>query len=277
MPYHTDTVGRSAARATAALLFIACCIFAPACEPASASGICDPQGRASWYGTTAHGKQTANGEIYNRYALTAAHKTLPFGTVVRVHNLQNDKHVLVRINDRGPFVKGRIVDVSFKAAQVLEMVTAGVVPVHLEIVAGKEGKPINGENAFYIHIANTRGAFEARDEAAALSRRLGMPVKILFRPEGPDKGFALCLGPFKQFKEAHRLFMTLKTGPSAGIDIIEAPVRGRVPFYIPGKTYRRYSDEQRQQLLEQYAVLWKTFTASSHPALYAVSLLAIKK
>lgn len=275
MTSRKNTVTRSAGYATVALLFVAFCVSALFCGPAFASGTIVAQGRASWYGTTAHGKQTANGEIYNRHALTAAHNGLPFGTIVRVHNLKNGKHVLVRVNDRGPFVQGRIVDVSLKAAQILGMTNAGVVPVRLEVVAGKKGKPLNGENAFYVHIADERSAFKARGKAAKLSKRLGMPVKTLYRPDGPSKGFALCLGPFKGFKEAHRQFMKLEESATAGVGVIEASAQGRVPFYTPGEVYRLYSDEQRQQLLEQHKVLWKTLAAPCHPAFYAVSLLAM--
>jgi rare lipoprotein A len=77
------------------------------------------KGLASWYGPDFHGKLTSNREIYNMHALTAAHKTLPFGTYVRVTNLNNGKSVVVRINDRGPFIKGRIIDLSYAAARKL--------------------------------------------------------------------------------------------------------------------------------------------------------------
>ncbi|MCD6288358.1 MAG: septal ring lytic transglycosylase RlpA family protein [Candidatus Hydrogenedentes bacterium] len=91
-------------------------------------------GQASWYGKPYHGRRAANGEIYNMYKLTAAHKTLPFGTMVRVTNLRNGRHVVVRITDRGPFVKGRIIDLSYKAAKKLDMVKDGVVPVGINIL-----------------------------------------------------------------------------------------------------------------------------------------------
>ena len=236
MAYRKNPLARFAGYATAVWLVAACWVSALSCGPAFAEGLHVALDKASWYGTTAHGKRTANGEIYNRYALTAAHKGLPFGTIVRVYNLQNGKHVLVRINDRGPFVRGRVVDVSFKAAQILDMVRTGVAPVHLEIVSGRKGDLINGENAFYVHIAGAQGALSARGKAAELSNRLGLPVKALYRPNGPDKGFALCLGPFEDFKEAHRLFMELEDRAAGGVGIIEAPAKGKVPYHIPGHT-----------------------------------------
>ena len=91
-------------------------------------------GIASWYGKKFHGRTTANGEIYDMNGMTAAHKTLPFNTRVRVVNLDNGRVVVVRINDRGPFVKGRIIDLSRKAAGKVGMLNAGLANVRLEIL-----------------------------------------------------------------------------------------------------------------------------------------------
>jgi rare lipoprotein A len=96
-------------------------------------------GTASWYGPDFHDKKTSNGEIYNMYALTAAHKTLPMNTVVKVTNLENGLSTIVRINDRGPFVKNRIIDLSNKAAYQIDMVKKGTAKVKLEIL-GFNGK-----------------------------------------------------------------------------------------------------------------------------------------
>ena len=89
-------------------------------------------GKASYYAGDFIGKETANGETFKKNKLTAAHKTLPFGTIVKVKNLTNGKTVKVRINDRGPFVKGRIIDLSWKAANRIDMLNTGVVPVELK-------------------------------------------------------------------------------------------------------------------------------------------------
>ena len=89
-------------------------------------------GIASWYGHPYHGRASASGEIYDMEALTAAHRTLPFGTWVRVLNLTNSKLVEVRINDRGPFIEGRIIDLSHAAARVIEMIGPGTAPVRLK-------------------------------------------------------------------------------------------------------------------------------------------------
>lgn len=91
-------------------------------------------GNASYYGARHHGKKTASGERFDQNALTAAHRTLPFGSRVLVTNLRNDKTVTVRINDRGPFVRGRIIDVSKKAAEQLDMIRDGVAPVSIKLL-----------------------------------------------------------------------------------------------------------------------------------------------
>jgi rare lipoprotein A len=91
------------------------------------------RGHASWYGGKFHGRRTANGETYDKYALTAAHKTLPFGTIVRVRSLKLGREVDVRINDRGPFSPGRVIDVSQAAAEVLGLLGAGVAEVSLKV------------------------------------------------------------------------------------------------------------------------------------------------
>lgn len=91
-------------------------------------------GMASWYGRDFHGKLTSNGERYNMYAFTAAHKILPMNTMVKVTNLRNNKTQIVRINDRGPFVKSRIIDLSYAAAKSLGYANKGTTPVRLEVV-----------------------------------------------------------------------------------------------------------------------------------------------
>ncbi len=91
-------------------------------------------GIASWYGDKFHGKQAADGSIYNQYEMTAAHKTLPLGSKVKVTNLKNGKKCIVKITDRGPFVKGRIIDLSRAAAQKVEMISSGIAEVKIEVL-----------------------------------------------------------------------------------------------------------------------------------------------
>ncbi len=102
------------------------------------------EGVASWYGPDFHGKTTSNGENYNMHDLTAAHKTLPFNTMLKITNLENKKTTFVRINDRGPFIDDRIIDLSFSAAKELEVVGAGTAMVKLEVIGFD--KEVNFEN-----------------------------------------------------------------------------------------------------------------------------------
>ena len=97
-------------------------------------------GVSSFYAEDFHGKLTANGEVYDMYGLTAAHKTLPLNTIVRVTNLENNKSLILRINDRGPYVKGRILDCSYGAAKKLEFVNEGTAKVKIEVIEWGDGK-----------------------------------------------------------------------------------------------------------------------------------------
>ncbi len=115
-------------------------------------------GYASWYGDPYHGRRAANGEIYNKNQLTAAHLTMPFDTWVKVTNLENSRSVTVRITDRGPFVKGRIIDLSQEAARQIRMIGSGTAVVRLEVISAADAPP-SGLYAVQV------GAF--RDQAAA--------------------------------------------------------------------------------------------------------------
>jgi rare lipoprotein A len=97
-------------------------------------------GIASWYGQDYHGSQTANGEIYDMESMTAAHKRLPFNTVVGVKNLENGKNAIVRINNRGPYVEGRVIDLSRKAAREIGIITVGLADVELYLIKKGEAE-----------------------------------------------------------------------------------------------------------------------------------------
>lgn len=140
-----------------ALLLVCCSVGAVAAD-------FEPEGIASWYGGKFHGRLTANGERFDAAKLTAAHKTLPFGTVVKVTNLDNGLTVTVRINDRGPFVENRIIDLSRGAAERLEMTGTGVAPVRLEIIHPGEVDP--GTRVIQI------GSFSMPENADAVAARL---------------------------------------------------------------------------------------------------------
>jgi rare lipoprotein A len=98
------------------------------------------EGIASYYAHDFHGKQTSNGEIFDMNALTAAHRTFPFGTKVRVTNLENNKVVVVRVNDRGPFVEGRMMDLSMGAAKEIDLIRTGTARVRLEVLEWGNGQ-----------------------------------------------------------------------------------------------------------------------------------------
>lgn len=105
------------------------------------------RGEASWYGEPFHGRRTSSGAVYDMYELTAAHKTLPLPTLVRVTHLENGRSVVVKVNDRGPFAKGRVIDLSYAAAKALDMVQSGTAPVEVVALTGPAGAgPVVVEN-----------------------------------------------------------------------------------------------------------------------------------
>lgn len=141
--------------------------------PNSAMRAYTEQGNASWYGIPFDGRRASNGEIYDMHKLTAAHRTLPFDTVVRVTNLSNGKSTVVRITDRGPFVDNRIIDLSMAAAQEIDSIGPGVVPVRLEILS----PGIDPASGFFTVQV---GAFRDRGNAERLRERLNAEYSPIF-------------------------------------------------------------------------------------------------
>jgi rare lipoprotein A len=142
------------------------------------------EGNASWYGIPFNGRRASNGEIYDMYKMTAAHKTLPFETLVRVTNLNNGKSTTVRITDRGPFVENRIIDLSLAAAREIESVGPGVVPVRVEVLsAGID--PTGG--FFTVQV----GAFRDQANAQRFRDRLNLSYSPIFiqQYDSPDGTF----------------------------------------------------------------------------------------
>lgn len=154
------------------------------------------RGEASWYGPGFHGKTTANGEIYDMNAMTAAHKKLPFDTVVEVLNRDNGRRVRVRINDRGPFVRGRIIDLSRAAAERIGMIGPGTARVEVTIVQAK------GEVASQRYVIQVAAfeSVEAANELAATLRRDYDRVHISL----VDGVHRVRVGNFKKQKRAER-------------------------------------------------------------------------
>lgn len=125
-------------------------------------------GVASWYGPKFHGRPTASGEIFDMHQLTAAHKTLPLGSWVQVTNLENGRSIQVRVNDRGPFVADRIIDLSYAAARALDMVDKGLARVHVWPLQAPAPRLVRGPGAYTLQV----GAFSDKRNAVTLKARL---------------------------------------------------------------------------------------------------------
>ncbi len=154
------------------------------------------RGIASWYGPNFNGQKTSDGEIYNMYALTAAHKTLPMNTIVKVTNLRNNKSVVVRINDRGPFVANRIIDLSYAAGKKIGLDVTGIAPVKLQVLKF-EGKD------YVIGYKIQVGAFLRKwgaEKTAKKYKKFGYNTEIA-KIEGFYKVF---ITGFKTYNEAKR-------------------------------------------------------------------------
>jgi rare lipoprotein A len=154
-------------------------------QPISSAKDFQQDGIASWYGKKFHGRKTANGEIYDMYAMTAAHKTLPLGTWVRVYNTDNDKEIVVRVNDRGPFVGNRIIDLSYTAAKKIDMLGPGTAPVLVVALGAAKNKtrpsetptsfvPVNYDSGTFTFQV---GAFKNKGNADRLVQKLNESYK----------------------------------------------------------------------------------------------------
>jgi peptidoglycan lytic transglycosylase len=134
--------------------------------PANAKPIFEETGMASWYGAPYHNRRGSNGEVYDMNAMTAAHLTLPLGSIVRITNLKTGSSAVVRITDRGPFVEGRIVDLSLAAAKALDVYLPGIAKVRLEVLQAPAPLDTGGRWAVQI------GSFTGKKAAAALAEHL---------------------------------------------------------------------------------------------------------
>ena len=134
--------------------------------PANAQPIFEETGMASWYGAPYHNRRGSNGEVYDMNAMTAAHLTLPLGSIVRITNLKTGSSAVVRITDRGPFVEGRIVDLSLAAAKALDVYLPGIAKVRLEVLQAPAPLDTGGRWAVQI------GSFTGKKAATALAEHL---------------------------------------------------------------------------------------------------------
>lgn len=166
------------------------------------------QGIASWYGPNFHGKTTANGERYDMYGMTAAHKLLPFGTKVKVTNIDNGKSIVVRINDRGPFVADRVIDLTKTGAEQIGMLAKGTAPVLIENVGSVRGlSDGNLKGRFYVQV----GAFANESNASKL-------VAVLKQTSGNGRSYfaeqvgfwRVQAGPYASLNDAERAAAALE-------------------------------------------------------------------
>jgi peptidoglycan lytic transglycosylase len=169
------------------------------------------EGNASWYGVPFNGRRASNGEIYDMYKLTAAHRTLPFETMVRVTNLNNGKSTTVRITDRGPFVDNRIIDLSLAAAREIESVGPGIVPVRVEVLT----PGIDPTGGFFTVQV---GAFRDQSNAQRLRDRLNLSYSPIF---------------IQQYDSPDGLYYRVRVGKISGEDAarqLGEQLRGREGF-----------------------------------------------
>jgi len=164
-------------------------------------------GLASWYGAEFHGRRTSSGEIYDMHQLTAAYRELPLGTWVMVTNLDTGRSVEVRVNDRGPFVRDRIVDVSYGAGRLLGMIGPGVVPVRVTVTrpaTGNDGAPVG----LVVRFTVQAGSFASAENARLLERSLSgaFPgVEVVRRTVGAETYFRVWVGDFTRRADAQTM------------------------------------------------------------------------
>jgi rare lipoprotein A len=169
------------------------------------------EGQASWYGPNFHGKKTASGERFNMYRYTAAHRTLPLGTKIRVVNVDNGKSVVVRINDRGPYAKGRILDLSKRAARKLGMLSTGTAHVKLYLVKGNVSKQqhraarSHQSEQFTIQLASYQNRSNAKQKAAQIRGARVAAVKV-----GRKTVYRVYYGKYNSKDAARRQLSKLK-------------------------------------------------------------------
>lgn len=198
------------AASTAMLLLAACASYPGPAPMDSVTTGWQEEGEASWYGPGFHGRQTASGEVYDMEAMTAAHRELPFGSRVRVVNLDNGRETHVRINDRGPFARGRVLDLSRAAAREIDMLGSGTARVRIEVLEGVAESSARAPAGASVPIPEgctlvQVGAFAEHRNAAEMTRRLearGEPVRQI---RGSDGLVRVLVGPFATEHETRRM------------------------------------------------------------------------
>ncbi|MBK9170462.1 MAG: septal ring lytic transglycosylase RlpA family protein [Bryobacterales bacterium] len=175
-------------------------------------------GIASWYGHPYHGRRAANGEVYDMQKMTAAHQTLPFETWVRVRNLDNRRETEVRINDRGPFVKGRIIDLSRAAAEEIAMIGPGTAKVRIQVIAPPRAAAQGG---YAVQV----GAFASRAAAEELRTRLQPRFGKTFVAERPGQTvlYRVLVGQERSATDAEALAQRLRRDGLRDAFVVAAP------------------------------------------------------
>lgn len=164
----------------------------------------EEEGLASWYGKEYHGQKTSSGETFNMYEFTAAHRTLPFGTIVEVFCYETKKSVKVKINDRGPFLPGRIIDLSYAAAKELGIVALGVSKVKIK----SYGKSVIENKNENFNLIIQVGAFKIKENAEKLMQILKEKYQKVYLEDFEDYKRVL-IGPFTNEKEVENIYNSL--------------------------------------------------------------------
>jgi len=175
------------------------------------------RGIASWYGAPFAGRPTASGEIFDQANWSAAHRTLPFGSLVRVVNLENNREILVRVTDRGPFVGGRVIDLSESAARVLGFVDRGVTPVEIHYMSGPSPRRPGG-----LLVADGRAAPSAVPAAGPSA-----PLRPEPAAPGANDAYVVQIGAFAAIENAHRARDAAAGAGDVAVEACETP-RGRL-------------------------------------------------
>lgn len=178
-------------------------------------------GIASWYGIEEHGLPTATGERFSKDAFTAAHKSLPMGTIVRVTNLENGRDVIVNINDRGPFVEGRMIDLSYAAAKSIGMIRKGTANVKVEIISAPGRSSDFFEAKYIVQVGSFIDKNKALNLKNDLSLRLNNEVRVEKIDIEGEKYYRVRIGRFSRREEAEKISHNLKKYGFRGKVILE--------------------------------------------------------
>ena len=181
---------------------------------ASASNY-EEEGIASWYGTKFHGKRTANGEVYDLYGMTAAHKTLPLPSYVRVTNRGNGRSVVLRVNDRGPFYGNRVIDLSYAAAKKLGFADVGVANVKVEGIdveafAVRQQEEAIRQQRLYLQMAALKNYHNAQMLRRQISETIASEIKVVKGDETPEPLYRVRIGPVQTLKHLESLLEQLE-------------------------------------------------------------------